>query len=175
VASIAFIHEELHEGGENDTLNFSQYLEKLAKNLFQTYMFGNNIELKMNLAENIYFDMDIAVPLGIIVNELISNSLKHAFPDCRKGEIKIILTRHGKKHGKAKNDFNGREKKAQMTKFTLVVSDNGIGIPEALDIENFGSLGLQLISILVDQLDGKLELKRENGTRFIIQIDVKEN
>jgi len=175
VASIALIHEELHEGGENDTLNFSQYLEKLAENLFQTYMFGNNIELKMNLAENVFFDMDIAVPLGIIVNELISNSLKHAFPDCRKGKIQIILTRHERNHGKSKNDFNGRQKKVQVTKFTLEVLDNGIGIPGALDIENSGSLGLQLISILVDQLDGKLELKRENGTRFIIQIDVKEN
>jgi two-component sensor histidine kinase len=175
VASIALIHEELHEGRENDTLNFSQYLEKLAENLFKTYIFGNNIELKMNLAENVYFDMDIAVPLGIIVNELISNSLKHAFPECRKGKIQIILIKHEKKHEKAKKDFNGREKKVQVTKFTLEVSDNGIGIPEAFNVENSGSLGLQLISILVDQLDGKLELKRENGTRFIIQIGVKEN
>ena len=77
---MALIHEELYKGGEIDTLNFSSYIEELANSLFQTYRVGNSdISLKMDLAENIFFDMDTAVPLGIIVNEIVSNSLKHAF------------------------------------------------------------------------------------------------
>jgi PAS domain S-box-containing protein len=78
VMSIALIHEELHEGKGNDTLNFPLYLERLVKNLFQTYRLENvNTRLNIDLEENIFFDMDIAVPLGIITNELVSNSLKY--------------------------------------------------------------------------------------------------
>ena len=77
---MALIHEELYKGEGTDTLDFSSYLEELAENLFQTYSLGNtDISLNMDLEENIFFDMDTAVPLGIIVNELVSNSLKHAF------------------------------------------------------------------------------------------------
>ena len=86
VMSIALIHEELHEGRGTDTLNFSLYLERLVKNLFQTYRLGNaDTSLNIDLEENIFFDMDIAVPLGIIINELVSNSLKYAFPEEIKG------------------------------------------------------------------------------------------
>ena len=94
VMSIALIHEELHEGRGTDTLNFSPYLERLVKNLFQTYRLGNaNTSLNIELEENIFFDMDIAVPLGIIINELVSNSLKYAFPGREKGLIQIKLCR----------------------------------------------------------------------------------
>lgn len=81
VTSIALIHEELHEEeGTTDTLNFSLYLHRLVKNLFQTYRLENtDISLNLDLEENVFFDMDIAVPLGMIVNELVSNSLKYAF------------------------------------------------------------------------------------------------
>ena len=94
VMSIALIHEELHEGRGKDKLNFSPYLKKLAKNLFQTYRLGNtDTRLNIDLEENIFFDMDIAVPLGIIINELVSNSLKYAFPGREKGKIQIKLCR----------------------------------------------------------------------------------
>lgn len=90
--SIALIHEELHEGGGENKLYFSPYLEKPVENLFRTYSLGNvNISLNMDLEEDVFFDMDIAVPLGIIVNELVFNSLKHAFPGRDKGEIQIKL------------------------------------------------------------------------------------
>ncbi len=80
VISMALIHEELYKGGGIDTLDFSSYIEELAENLFLTYRLGNtDISLNMDLEENIFFDMDTAVPLGMIVNELVSNSLKHAF------------------------------------------------------------------------------------------------
>ena len=87
---MALIHEELYKGGGFDKLNFSPYIEELAENLFLTYRLGNtDISLNMDLEENLYFDMDTAVPLGMIVNELVSNSLKHAFPGRDKGEIRI--------------------------------------------------------------------------------------
>jgi two-component sensor histidine kinase len=110
--------------------------------------------------------MDTAVPLGIIVNELVSNSLKHAFSGRDRGEIRIKLRR----------DENGEHKKKgnKSTSFTLTVSDNGVGIPENSDLENPDSLGIRLITILVDQLDGKLQLKRNNGTEFAIRFTVTE-
>jgi len=175
VASIALIHEELHEGEDTDTLNFSQYLEKLIGNLFQTYRFGNtDLSLKMDLEENVFFDMDIAVPLGIIVNELVSNSLKHAFPDRGKGEIRIKLCRQEIDKSKTNIKSNNRKKDSTSAEITLAVSDNGAGISESIDIENSDTLGLQLINTLVDQLEGEIELKKENGTEFTIRISVEE-
>jgi hypothetical protein len=175
VLSIALIHEELHEGGGVDTLNFTQYLQRLVENLFLTYRFGNaDIGLNMNLEEDVYFDMDTAVPLGMIVNELISNSLKHAFPDGKTGEIRIKLRRE--KNKRSRDDKIGfKSKERKNTSYTLTVSDNGIGIPESIDLENSSTLGMQLVTILIDQLDGELQLKRDPGTEFIIRITVEEN
>ena len=167
VISMALIHEELHKSEGLDTLNISPYIEELAENLFQTYYLGNaNISLNMDLEENIFLDMDTAVPLGIIINELISNSLKHAFTEDEEGEIRIKFHR----------EENGEHKKegCKSTSFILTVSDNGIGLPENLDIEDIDSLGLQLVTSLVDQLDGELELKRNNGTEFTIRFTVTE-
>ncbi len=167
VISMALIHEELHKSEGLDTLNFSPYIEELAENLFQTYRLGNaNISLNLDLEENLFLDMDAAIPLGIIINELVSNSLKYAFPDMDKGEIRIKLRREEK--GECKS--NG----CKSTSFTLTVLDNGVGIPENLDIEEIDSLGLQLVTSLVDQLDGELELKRNKGTEFTIKFTVTE-
>ena len=171
VMSIALIHEELHEGGGDNALNFSPYLEKLVENLFQTYSLGNaNISLNMDLEDNIFFDMDTAVPLGMIVNELVSNSLKYAFPGRKKGEIQIKLF----KEEKAGNELNNEEEEftGKGTGYTLIVSDDGVGIPEKIDLENSDTLGLQLVNILVDQLDGEIKLKRDVGTEFNIRINV---
>jgi two-component sensor histidine kinase len=104
--------------------------------------------------------MDTAVPLGIIINELISNSLKHAFPGRDKGEIQIKL--HREEKGECKSTF------------VLSISDNGVGIPENFAIEDLESLGLQLVTTLVDQLGGELEIKRNNGTEFTMRFTVTE-
>jgi two-component sensor histidine kinase len=174
VISMALIHEELYEGKGTDTLNFSEYIKKLAENLFKTYrLSGKNIHLNMDLEENLFFDMDAAVPLGIIVNELLSNSLKHAFPCRDKGEIQIKLCRE--KIEECINSIEENENEVcKCASFILIVSDNGIGIPENLDLEDLDSLGLQLVVSLVDQLDGELELKRNNGTEFTIRFTVTE-
>jgi two-component sensor histidine kinase len=125
----------------------------------------------MDLEENIFLDMDTAVPLGIIINELISNSLKHAFPGRKTGEIRIKLFR------KEFDQYSGIREEAgfenRNNDLILIVSDNGVGIPETVDFENPETLGLQLISILANQLDGKIEQRRENGTKFILEFKVK--
>ena len=125
------------------------------------------------MEENIFFDMDTAIPLGIIVNELVSNSLKHAFSGREKGSVQIKLFRE--ETGQCKN-YRGKREKADCknTGFALTVEDNGVGVPESLDIQNSETLGLQLITTLVDQLDGELELKRDSGTEFIIRFTVTE-
>ncbi|AKB47712.1 sensory transduction histidine kinase [Methanosarcina sp. Kolksee] len=172
VMSIALIHKELHEGKRTDTLNFSAYLERLVENLFQTYRVGNvNTSLNIELEENIFFDMDVAVPLGIIINELVSNSLKYAFLGRDNGKIQIKLRKENsvkhadKEQGRTKENYN-------VTDFTLIVSDNGTGISEEFNIEDSSSLGLQLVEVLVDQLGGKIELKRGSGTEFVIRFKV---
>ena len=169
IISIALIHEELHKVGGTDTLNFSSYIKKLVENLFHTYSLGNvDISLNMDLEENILLDMDTAVPLGLIVNEMVSNSLKHAFPGRKTGEIRIKLFR------KELNQYSDIREEAGFENrnidLNLIVSDNGVGIPEIVDIENPETLGLQLIDILVNQLDGKIEQRRENGTKFILSL-----
>ncbi len=117
VVSMALIHEELYKGKRTDTLDFSAYPQKLAENLFQTYSVkSKNIRLYTDLEKKAFFNMDIAVPLGIIVNELVSNSPKHAFHGRDNGEIQIILHR----------EENG-ERKSYGTKsanFVLSISDN---------------------------------------------------
>jgi two-component sensor histidine kinase len=110
--------------------------------------------------------MDTSIPLGIAINEIISNSFKYAFSGRDKGEIRIRLHREG----------NGESKSEEFasTAYVLTVSDNGVGIPENLDIEDLDSLGLQLVTSLVDQLDGEFELKRGNGTEFTVKFNVTE-
>lgn len=159
VISMALIHEELYKGEMFEQLNFSSYVEELADNLLLTYRLGNyNINLNMDLHQDVFFDIDTAVPLGIIINELVSNALKHAFPDRNDGEIRIKLSKD----------------EGCDTRFTLTISDNGVGIPENLNVDDIDSLGLQLVTSLVDQLDGEFELKKDKGTEFTIRFAVTE-
>jgi PAS domain S-box-containing protein len=169
VASMALIHEELYEGDKIDTFDFAAYIHKLTSHLFSSYNVKNdNVSLKLDIGQ-IYLNMDPAIPLGIIVNELVSNALKHAFPAGSEGEIYISLSKAktpATKHDISdsgpcymeKNSFN----------YVLTVADNGKGIPEEIEFQNADSLGLQLVNILVEQIDGCMELKRNHGTEFII-------
>jgi PAS domain S-box-containing protein len=170
VISMALIHEELHKGDGFEKLNFSPYVEELTANLLKTYSLGTkNISSKLNLDNNVFLDMDHAVPLGMIINELVSNSFKHAFKGRNEGEIQIKLHRE-----ETQSYLKSVSENSTGTTFVLTISDNGIGMPANLDIEVIDSLGLQLVSSLVTQLDGELEIKSNNGTEFIIRFTMKE-
>lgn len=147
--SMALIHERLYRSTDLKKIDFGDYIRTLATDLFRTYVSDpGRIKLNIN-AENLMVDINTTVPLGLIVNELITNSMKHAFPNEMSGEIDICF--------KKINDH-----------FLLDVKDNGIGLPEGLDYKNTDSLGLQLVNMLVDQISGKIELKNKNGTEFKI-------
>jgi PAS domain S-box-containing protein len=175
VSSIAMIHEELHESESTDALDFADYMRKLTADLFSSYNVGNrNINLKLNL-EQVYLGMNTAIPLGIIVNELVSNALKHAFPLGKGGEIDISFCRSetfAARYGVSGPDSDCPDCEDCINngnfRYILTVVDNGKGIPEEIDFQNTDSLGLQLVNILVEQIDGCIELKRSPGTEYII-------
>ena len=117
--------------------------------------------------------METAIPLGMIINELISNSLKHAFLGRDKGKIRIKFCRE-----KTGECINSREKSenenCKSIIFILTVSDDGVGVPKNIEFEDIESLGFQLVTSLVDQLDGEFELERNNGTEFTLKFTVAE-
>ncbi|WP_440953214.1 PAS domain S-box protein [Methanococcoides sp. FTZ1] len=151
VMSMSLIHEELYRSTDMESINFADYIRKLSAELVSSYSVDKDIELELNV-EDIFLSMDTAIPLGIIINELITNSLKHAFKGS-SGKISIDLQR---------NDEN---------KFILIVSDNGVGFPEELDHRKSTSLGLQLLNTLVDQIGGTIAMERSHGTSFTIIFD----
>jgi len=173
VATMAIIHEELYRSRNNETLDFSAYLQKLTADLFNSYIVRKgDVGMQLNI-EEIFLGMDTAVPLGIIINELVSNSLKHAFPSGRKGEVCISLcrTEENNENKSISNIINNMDSKSPVDKniqHILVVSDNGLGFPENVDFRNTNSLGLQLVNILVEQLEGTIELENDSGTKFKI-------
>lgn len=168
VASMALIHEELYKGNTVEKLNFAAYIRKLSVNLFHSYILGNNVSLKLSL-EQVFLGMDAAIPLGIIINQLISNALKHAFPESLKGEICINLykTEDLACACEISREISDSKNKGNFN-YMLRVADNGKGIPEEIRLEEAESLGFQLVSLLIDQIDGYMELKRDNGTEFVI-------
>ncbi|MEW6497224.1 MAG: PAS domain S-box protein [Cyanobacteriota bacterium] len=151
IASIALVHEKLYRSEDLANIDFGQYIPDLTMHLFETYnVSSNTIALKLEV-DNIFLEIDTAIPCGLIINELVSNSLKYAFPNHRQGEIQV--------------KFNANSNRMM----TLIVRDNGIGIPEKFDIEKTQSLGLTLVQGLVEQLEGTLELDRSQGTEFLIR------
>ncbi len=157
VTSIALVHEKLYRSEDLANIDFGQYIPDLTTHLFDTYnVSSNTVALKLEV-EHIFLEIDTAIPCGLIINELVSNSLKYAFPNQRKGEIQINF--HADRHGM----------------MMLMIRDNGIGIPETIDIENTQSLGLTLVQGLVEQLEGTLELERSQGTQFLIQWQNRNN
>jgi len=150
VKSMALIHQQLYRSNDLSSINFGDYLRNLTTHLFQAYGVNEgNIRLTID-AINIYIGIDTAIPCGLLINELISNSLKHAFPGNRKGKINVQM------------------ENIEEDKFNLIISDNGIGFPEDIDFRNTKSLGMQLVITLTDQIDGRIELIRGNGTTFKI-------
>ncbi len=156
IRSMALVHEKLYQSGDLAHVEFDGYVKTLAKGLFRAHgVDPGKIGLKINV-ENVPLGLDNAVPCGLIINELVSNSLKYAFPQDKGGEIGIDL-----------HSINGDQ-------LELRVSDDGIGLPEDLDFRKTESLGLHLVTILAeDQLEGKVELNRDRGTRYSIQFKMQ--
>jgi PAS domain S-box-containing protein len=150
VKSMAMIHEKLYQSENFARINFGDYIKNLASGLFSSYGVNINlIKLKINV-DSILLDINTAIPCGLILNELVTNSVKHAFPKGMDGEIEIGFFRNN-------NDEN-----------VLTVIDTGIGFPEDMDFRNTDTLGMRLITSLTDQIDGKLELITEGRTEFRI-------
>ncbi|MEN6574551.1 sensor histidine kinase, partial [Methanobacterium aggregans] len=120
-----------------------------VKDLFSSYSIPASQIKPIIEIDDVKLNIETAVPCGLIISELVSNSLKYAFPLEKKGEVSLSLKPNGKR-------------------FELIISDNGIGFPEDIDFKNTESLGLQLVNSLVDQIDGEIKLDRNNGTMFKI-------
>jgi two-component sensor histidine kinase len=155
VRSMALIHEKLYQSDNLALVDFSDYIENLATYLVRFYNNGH-VHLKID-AEPVYLGIDTAVPCGLILNELISNSLKHAFPNGHAGQITVSL------------------RKAADNQVNLIIADDGVGLPRDLEIFSSPSLGLQLVHALVGQLDGDLQIDQTNGVSFAVRCRMKEN
>ncbi|MPN23219.1 Blue-light-activated histidine kinase 2 [bioreactor metagenome] len=174
---MSLIHQKLCIG-ETYIIDISDYLRKLTEELFSSYRVGNDrINLRLEL-EQVYMETDTAVPLGIVVNELVSNSLKHAFLPGKEGEIRVNLSRMKNYEKEFKNLGNSGIapscSNGKNLQFILTVEDNGRGIPKSMDLQNNDSLGLQLVNIFVEQIGGSIELNRDKGTKFNIRFSKLE-
>ena len=152
VKSMAIIHEKLYQSTDLSNINFGEYIQSLVSYLVSYYS-KEMIEIDMDVKEDDVLNMDTAVPCGLIINELLINSLKHAFKGISHGKITIKFCSDHKK----------------PANYTLIVADNGIGIPPEIDIDNPQRLGLQLVVSLTSQLDGKIFLDTTDGTKFTIK------
>ncbi len=145
---MALIHEELYQKKDLGRINLAEYIRELADNLCASYAVKpEQITLSMEL-EDVEISIDTAIPCGLILNELISNSLKHAFPGDRQGKIGVALS-----------TVDGE-------KYLLTVNDNGVGLPEGLDYRKSRSMGMQLVVVLAQQLGSELFHDSSDGASF---------
>jgi PAS domain S-box-containing protein len=153
IRSMALIHERLYQSSDLSRIEFSEYISNLATHLFHSYQVdAHRIQLKLE-TEKVHLNINTAIPCGLIVNELVSNALKHAFPDGRNGQLEIGL------------------QQVPGDGYVLQVIDDGVGFPEGLDFRKTETLGMQIISTLVEQIDGRLELNREKGSAFRLEFN----
>ena len=149
IKSMSFIHESLYKTDDFSKINFSEYISSLSKNLVHSYgIYSDLIELENNL-EEVYLNLDLSIPCGLIINELVSNALKYAFSGDRKGIIKIDLF-----------EKNGL--------INLIVQDNGLGLPKTINYKETESLGLQLVMTLAEQIDAEVLLDNTSGAKYTI-------
>ena len=150
IRSMAIVHDKLYQSSDLSKIDFADYLRSLSVHLFHFFMVeADRIRLETDL-EDIHLDINSAVPCGLLVTELMTNALKHAFPGDRKGVVGIRIRRR------------------EDGIVELRVADDGVGFPEAVDFRHTESLGLQIVSLLVGQLEGTIELDRKKGTAFTI-------
>jgi two-component sensor histidine kinase len=154
IRSMALIHEQLYRSGELSRIDYRAYLRSLTEELLRSYSSDtDSVSLEMDVDE-IYLGIRTALPCSLIISELVSNCLKHAFAGEDRGQIKVTLRR------------------LTDGKFRLIVADNGQGFPSDFDYRNSESLGLRLVTNLVElQLHGKMELGANQGTQFRIDFE----
>jgi len=153
IRSMALVHEQLYASKDLARIDMLGYVRTLSQELFQAYKIDpRKIDLIVQTDGNVYVDISKAVPCGLILNELVSNALKHAFPGDGPGELRIVI-----------HETKNKE-------IEIIVRDNGLGMPNDVDIHNPRSMGLYLVSGLVKkQLEGQIEVRRDNATEFRIK------
>lgn len=151
IRSMSFIHESLYQNKDFSSIDLASYIEGLSRNLMMSYSLSGKIALHTDL-QRTDLVLDQAIPCGLILNEIIGNALKHAFPDQREGEIHISLKEEG-------------------GKVAIRVSDNGIGLPKGFDPKEHGNLGMELVETLVDQLDGSIGREAAQGVSYLLTFD----
>ena len=150
IRSMALIHEQLYQSSDLARIDFAEYVERLTNHLLRSYgARAGNVALHMNVAP-VLLSIETAIPCGLIINELVSNAFKHAFPNGRSGQIWITLQR------------------TEAQQLTLQIKDNGVGFPPEIDFRRTPSLGLTLVNTLVKQVRGIIDLQRESHTEFMI-------
>lgn len=156
IRSMALIHEKLYQSPDLSSINISHYIQSLISHLLQTYNFDQN-KIKINMEiEDTLVDINTAISCGLIINELVSNSIKHAFPKSYLQERKI------------NPELRVMFRISDGGDYKLIVGDNGIGLPEEFDINKTSSLGLRLVHSLTQQMNGKVRIQRKNGANFFI-------
>jgi PAS domain S-box-containing protein len=145
IKSIALVHEKLYRSADVSHMNFTDYLHSLTETLMDTYQAQDRRITLQIQAQDVYLDIDTALPVSLIVNELVTNALRHAFPKNRRGFVTIQLNRVN-------------------SQVELAVTDDGVGMPEGLDPDKIDTLGLKLVSSLAGQLRGKMSFHHEKGT-----------
>jgi PAS domain S-box-containing protein len=154
IRTMALIHEKLYLAKDTKQINFEEYIRELINNLFQFHEIKSTVIHTNIEAKKVYLGLDSAIPCGLIINELISNSFKHAFKGRTEGEVSIKL--------------NLEKQKSDTNKISIIIGDNGVGFPKNIDFKKSRTFGLLLVNTLVDQLDGTIELNNSNGTEFEI-------
>ncbi len=149
IHAIASVHESFYRSDDFSTIDLQSYVKKLVKDLVRIYQGTVEITQDLHIAD-ITIDLNRAVPCGLLLNEVVTNALKHAFKDNKKGCLTINLDT------------------IENERVCLLVQDDGVGLPEQFISGKSGSLGMELISVLTKQLDGELTIKVENGTAFSI-------
>jgi two-component sensor histidine kinase len=147
------IHEKLYQSEDLAKTNFSEYIQSLVTALFRSYSaHSRSIRLRLDV-QDVRLSIDTAIPCGLIINELVSNALKYAFPVGEPGEIYIKLQAQ---------EIDAPE----SLRYQLIVGDSGRGFPPDLDFRNTKSLGLQLVCSLIRQLRGEIDLTSESGVQY---------
>ncbi|HWR59860.1 MAG TPA: histidine kinase dimerization/phosphoacceptor domain -containing protein, partial [Thermodesulfovibrionales bacterium] len=175
IRAMAAIHTLLYQSGNLANIDFKEYIRSLVKQLFRSYNADPGAISLVISTSDLLLSIDTAIPCSLIINELVSNALKHAFPEGRKGELRISLRKvaESESPNDAREsetvDLQSEDQTSGHGLVELIVSDNGVGFSEGKDLSECKTMGLVLVKMLVEQLDGNIEMFRNGGTRFVIR------